>query len=277
MKVGYRGSLLSIAQAGLVQQRYATSWQQVIVQTEGDKDQKTPIAEMGGKAVFCSTIEKELLDGRIDVAIHSYKDMPGISTPGLVVNVVMPRNNCYDYLLGNIKYDSEQSPVVGTSSPRRKAQIIKLFPWVEVKDIRGNVNTRIEKLQRGDYDAIVLAGAGLDLLNINVDKRLLDIVPAICQGIIALQTRIDDTKTNNAIAHINDPDTYYNAQVERALLERIGGDCHTALAGNVHYDYLNAEMFLDGKHTGKLQSRKDSYKTPQAWGSAMGDLLLSLL
>jgi len=102
MKVGYRGSLLSLAQAGLVQQRYGSAWQQVIIQTEGDKDQKTPIAEMGGKSVFCSTIEKELLDGTIDVAIHSYKDMPGITTPGLTVNVVLPRNNCNDYLLGKI-------------------------------------------------------------------------------------------------------------------------------------------------------------------------------
>jgi len=282
MKVGCRGSKLSLAQVDLVEDHYGAPLDRVIIKTEGDIDQKTPIAEMGGKSVFCSAIEKELLDGTIDVAIHSYKDMPGVSTPGLVVNAVLPRGNCKDYLLGNVKWDSETSPVVGTSSPRRKAQVKQMWPWADVKDIRGNVPTRIEKLNNGEYNAIILSGAGLDLLNLTHYTttelmRELDTIPAICQGIIALQTRADDTKTNNLIAHINNEQTYNDSQVERALLERIGGDCHTALAGNVSHDFLSAEMFLDGKHTGKVQLRKGSYKTLQDWGYAMADLLLSLL
>ena len=275
MKVGYRGSLLSIAQAGLVQQRYGTSWQQVIVQTEGDKDQKTPIAEMGGKAVFCNTIEKELLDGKIDVAIHSYKDMPGIKTEGLTVNVVLPRNNCKDYIIGDVT--SKQSPIVGTSSPRRRAQIENMFEWVQTKDIRGNIETRLAKLDNGDYDAIVLAGAGLDLLNIDVNQVVINNIPAVCQGIIALQTREDDTKTNGLISRMNHYPTYYNSQVERALLERIGGDCHTALAGNVQNNLLIAEMFLKGKHTGIVKVTKGVYNKPEDWGYAMADILMEKL
>jgi hydroxymethylbilane synthase len=271
MKVGCRGSSLSLAQAALAQQHYGEVWEQVVIHTEGDKDQKTPIAEMGGKAVFCNTIEKELLNGKIDVAIHSYKDMPGIKTDGLTVNVVLPRNNCKDYIIGDVT--SKQSPIVGTSSPRRKAQIENMFEWVETKDIRGNIETRLAKLDNGDYDAIVLAGAGLDLLNIDVNQVVINNIPSVCQGIIALQTRIDDTKTNYAISRMNHYPTYYNSQVERALLESIGGDCHTALAGNVQGDLLVAEMFLENKHSGIVKIRKGVYHKPEDWGNAMADKL----
>lgn len=275
MKVGCRGSSLSLAQAALAQQRYGKVWEQSIIHTEGDKDQKTPIAEMGGKSVFCSTIEKELLDGKIDVAIHSYKDMPGIKTEGLTVNVVLPRNNCKDYIIGDVT--SKQSPIVGTSSPRRRAQIENMFEWVQTKDIRGNIETRLAKLDNGDYDAIVLAGAGLDLLNIDVNQVVINNIPAVCQGIIALQTREDDTKTNGLISRMNHYPTYYNSQVERALLERIGGDCHTALAGNVQNNLLIAEMFLKGKHTGIVKVTKGVYNKPEDWGYAMADILMEKL
>ena len=275
MKVGCRGSSLSLAQAALAQQRYGKVWEQSIIHTEGDKDQKTPIAEMGGKSVFCSTIEKELLDGKIDVAILSYKDMPGIKTEGLTVNVVLPRNNCKDYIIGDVT--SKQSPIVGTSSPRRRAQIENMFEWVQTKDIRGNIETRLAKLDNGDYDAIVLAGAGLDLLNIDVNQVVINNIPAVCQGIIALQTREDDTKTNELISRMNHYPTYYNSQVERALLERIGGDCHTALAGNVQNNLLIAEMFLKGKHTGIVKVTKGVYNKPEDWGYAMADILMEKL
>ena len=275
MKVGCRGSSLSLAQAALAQQRYGKVWEQSIIHTEGDKDQKTPIAEMGGKSVFCSTIEKELLDGKIDVAIHSYKDMPGIKTEGLTVNVVLPRNNCKDYIIGDVT--SKQSPIVGTSSPRRRAQIENMFEWVQTKDIRGNIETRLAKLDNGDYDAIVLAGAGLDLLNIDVNQVVINNIPAVCQGIIALQTREDDTKTNGLISRMNHYPTYYKSQVERALLERIGGDCHTALAGNVQNNLLIAEMFLKGKHTGIVKVTKGVYNKPEDWGYAMADILMEKL
>ena len=275
MKVGCRGSSLSLAQAALAQQRYGKVWEQSIIHTEGDKDQKPPISEMGGKSVFCSTIEKELLDGKIDVAIHSYKDMPGIKTEGLTVNVVLPRNNCKDYIIGDVT--SKQSPIVGTSSPRRRAQIENMFEWVQTKDIRGNIETRLAKLDNGDYDAIVLAGAGLDLLNIDVNQVVINNIPAVCQGIIALQTREDDTKTNGLISRMNHYPTYYNSQVERALLERIGGDCHTALAGNVQNNLLIAEMFLKGKHTGIVKVTKGVYNKPEDWGYAMADILMEKL
>ena len=178
-------------------------------------------------------------------------------------------------MIGDIT--SKAAPTVGTSSPRRKAQIENMFEWVQTKDIRGNIETRLAKLQNGDYDAIVLAGAGLDLLNIDVNQVVINNVPAVCQGIIALQTRTDDTKTNELISRMNHYPTYFDSQVERALLERISGDCHTALAGNVQNNLLIAEMFLEGKHTGIVKIRKGVYNRPEDWGYAMADKLMEIL
>ena len=152
-----------------------------------------------------------------------------------------------------------------------------MFEWVQTKDIRGNIETRLAKLDNADYDAIVLAGAGLDLLNIDVNQVVINNIPAVCQGIIALQTREDDTKTNELISRMNHYPTYYNSQVERALLERIGGDCHTALAGNVQNNLLIAEMFLKGKHTGIVKVTKGVYNKPEDWGYAMADILMEKL
>ena len=185
---------------------------------------------MGGKGVFCSTIEQELLNNNIDVAVHSLKDMPGQETDGLSISAMLKRNSPYDVIVGKIKMDC----TIGTSSPRRKAQLLDLYDSlnINIKPIRGNIDTRLEKLDNGEYDAIVLAEAGLQALDIRRTTIKLPIVPAVGQGIIALQTRTGDQATIDIVSKANHSKTFAQGQVERAFLKGIGGDCHTKIAGH---------------------------------------------
>ena len=229
LRVGVRGSQLALAYAEKVCNLLPCETEIVIIKTDGDIYTDVPIHSIGGKAVFCTAIEKELLNNNIDCAVHSLKDMPGVDTPGLVVNAVVERNSTRDVLIGKV-FDG---CVIGTSSPRRKSQILDLYADINVtiKDIRGNVDTRLNKLDNGDYDAIVLAEAGLQSLEINREWIALPIIPAVGQGIIAIQTRADDTQTNSIVKSINHELTFAHARVERAFLKGMGGDCHTKLAG----------------------------------------------
>ena len=203
-----------------------------VIQTDGDLNPDTPIHEIGGKGVFCNAIEYGLKYGLIDVGVHSLKDMPGdVEHPDLHICAVLERNRPHDVLIGKV-FDGF---VIGTSSPRRKAQLEQLYSGVnvQIKPIRGNIDTRLAKLDAGEYDAIVLAEAGLDALGIKRDyERLTSMVPAFGQGIIALQTRKDDVITNEIVSKANHKLTYEQAQLERALLKGIGGDCSTRVAGH---------------------------------------------
>ena len=231
IRVGVRGSKLALAYADKAIKAIGQGTIEVI-QTDGDLNPNTPIHEIGGKGVFCNAIEYELLGGSIDVAVHSLKDMPGdVEHPDLHICAVLERNRPYDVLIGKV-FDGF---VIGTSSPRRKAQLEQLYSGVnvQIKPIRGNIDTRLAKLDAGEYDAIVLAEAGLDALGIKRDyERLTSMVPAVGQGIIALQTRKDDVITNEIVSKANHKLTYDQAQLERALLKGIGGDCSTRVAGH---------------------------------------------
>lgn len=229
MKIGVRGSKLALAYADLAV-RAIGQGEVVVIKTAGDINPDIPIHEIGGKGVFCSAIEKELLNGTIDVAVHSLKDMPGdVEHPDLQICAVLERNSHHDVLLGTVK----DNFILGTSSPRRKAQLEQLYAnqSVQIKPIRGNIDTRLAKLDAGEYDAIVLAEAGLQSLGIQREWTTLPIVPAVGQGIIALQTRKADTLTNSIVYKANHQLTYEQAQLERALLKGIGGDCTTRVAG----------------------------------------------
>tara|TARA_Y100000385_G_scaffold231588_1_gene243726 strand:- start:3456 stop:4205 length:750 start_codon:yes stop_codon:yes gene_type:complete len=231
IRVGVRGSKLALAYADKAIKAMGQGTIEVI-QTDGDLNPDTPIHEIGGKGVFCNAIEYGLKHGLIDVGVHSLKDMPGdIEHPDLHICAVLKRNRPHDVLIGKV-FDGF---VIGTSSPRRKAQLEQLYAGinVQVKPIRGNIDTRLAKLDAGEYDAIVLAEAGLDALGIKRDyERLTSIVPAVGQGIIALQTRKDDVTTNAIVSKANHKLTYEQAQLERALLKGIGGDCSTKVAGH---------------------------------------------
>ena len=230
IRVGVRGSDLALAYADKAIKAIGQGTIEVI-QTDGDLNPDTPIHEIGGKGVFCNAIEYALVQGIIDVGVHSLKDMPGdVEHPDLHICAVLERNRPYDVLIGKV-FDGF---VLGTSSPRRKAQLEQLYEHhsVQIKPIRGNIDTRLAKLDADEYDAIVLAEAGLDALEIQREYTRLPIVPAIGQGIIALQTRKDDEKTNAIVSKANHKLTYQQAQLERALLKGIAGDCHTRVAGH---------------------------------------------
>jgi len=226
-----RGSKLALAYADKAIKAIGQGTIEVI-QTDGDLNPDTPIHEIGGKGVFCNAIEYGLKYGLIDVGVHSLKDMPGdVEHPDLHICAVLERNRPHDVLIGKV-FDGF---VIGTSSPRRKAQLEQLYSGVnvQIKPIRGNIDTRLAKLDAGEYDAIVLAEAGLDALGIKRDyERLTSMVPAVGQGIIALQTRKDDVITNEIVSKANHKLTYEQAQLERALLKGIGGDCSTRVAGH---------------------------------------------
>ena len=226
-----RGSKLALAYADKAIKAIGQGTIEVI-QTDGDLNPDTPIHEIGGKGVFCNAIEYGLKYGLIDVGVHSLKDMPGdVEHPDLHICAVLERNRPHDVLIGKV-FDGF---VIGTSSPIRKAQLEQLYSGVnvQIKPIRGNIDTRLAKLDAGEYDAIVLAEAGLDALGIKRDyERLTSMVPAVGQGIIALQTRKDDVITNEIVSKANHKLTYEQAQLERALLKGIGGDCSTRVAGH---------------------------------------------
>tara|TARA_B100001057_G_scaffold463234_1_gene517012 strand:- start:1483 stop:2229 length:747 start_codon:yes stop_codon:yes gene_type:complete len=230
LRIGTRGSNLALAYTNQAIRSLDCDTKVVVVKTPGDIDQTTPIYEMGGKGVFCSTIEQELLNNNIDVAVHSLKDMPGEETAGLAISAMLKRNSPYDVIVGKIKMDC----TIGTSSPRRKAQLLDLYASlnIKIKPIRGNIDTRLQKLDNKEYDAIVLAEAGLQALDIRRTTIKLPFVPAVGQGIIALQTRADDQETIDIVSRANHKKTFAQGQVERAFLKGIGGDCHTKIAGH---------------------------------------------
>ena len=229
LRVGVRGSKLALAYAERVCNELSCDTEIIIIKSAGDLNPDVPINEIGGKGVFCNALEQELLNGTIDVAVHSLKDMPGdVEHPLLEISAVLERNSPHDVLLGNV-FDG---CVLGTSSPRRKAQLEELYSNLNVviKPIRGNIDTRLEKLDNGDYDAIILAEAGLQALGIDREYTRLSIVPAVGQGIIALQT-VKGLMSSDIIKEINHDLTYRQAKLERALLKGIGGDCTTKVAG----------------------------------------------
>jgi hydroxymethylbilane synthase len=230
LKVGVRGSKLALAYADRACKDLGCDTEIVPIKTQGDLNPDVPIYEIGGKGVFCSTIETALLNGEIDVAVHSLKDMPGEEHPDLVISAMLKRNSPHDVLIGKVSYGF----TIGTSSPRREAQLKEMYSniGVQIKPIRGNIDTRLEKLDNGNYDAIILAEAGLQALDIRRTWIRVPIIPAVGQGIIALQTRKDDANTIEIVKKANHSNTFAQAQVERAFLKGIGGDCHTKLAAH---------------------------------------------
>jgi len=244
--IGSRGSKLSLAYSNHVKNLLIKSNSQFdensieikIIKTSGDIFQNKRISDIGGKGVFCKQIEDELLDSKIDLAVHSLKDLPTKTTDGLCVNAVVKRNDPRDAFLSySSKSFNELKPQskIGTSSLRRQAQLNLLRNDLKIIAMRGNIDTRIRKLKNQEFDAIVLSLAGLQMLNIENEVKEIftteQMLPAIGQGTIALQSKKDDQKTLNILKDVNDKETYYCIQAERALLEAIGGDCDTAIGG----------------------------------------------
>ena len=272
--IGCRGSKLSLAYSNHVKNLLIKSNSQFnqnsielkIIKTSGDIFQNKRISDIGGKGVFCKQIEEELLESKIDLAVHSLKDLPTIMTEGLCVNAVVKRNDPRDAFLSHSNKsfnDLKPQSKIGTSSFRRYAQLKLLRNDLDIVTMRGNIDTRITKLKNKEYDAIVLSLAGIQMLNLeNQVKEIFTIeqmLPAIGQGTIALQCKKDDQKTLSILKAINDKETYYCIQAERALLEAIGGDCDTAIGGLAKLSndkiFLKSELFSnDGKKKFEFQS-----------------------
>ncbi len=272
--IGSRGSKLSLAYSTHAKNLLIKSNSKLdnnsieikVIKTSGDIFQNKRISEIGGKGVFCKQIEEELLESKIDLAVHSLKDLPTKMTDGLCVNAVVKRNDPRDAFLSysNKSFnDLDPKSKIGTSSFRRHAQLRLLRNDIEIVTMRGNIDTRIKKLRNKEYDAIVLSLAGMKMLNlINEVKEIFTIeqmLPAIGQGAIALQCRKDDQRTLNFLKKINDIETYHCIQAERALLEAIGGDCDTAIGGLAKLSndkiFLKSELFSDdGKKKFEFQS-----------------------
>jgi hydroxymethylbilane synthase len=246
LRIGSRGSPLALVQAREVQGRLAQACgldpAQIgitVIRTSGDMIQDRPLADAGGKGLFTKEIEEALLAGAIDLAVHSSKDMPAALPPGLVLSAFLPREDARDAFISRKAKTLRELPkgaAVGTSSPRRQALIKRLRPDLVIVPLRGNVETRLRKIEAGEADATILAVAGLKRLGLlAAATAMLDIeefLPAAGQGAIGIETRADDTKTNARVAMIGDADTATALAAERAFLAVLDGSCRSPIAGH---------------------------------------------
>ena len=265
--IGSRGSKLALLYAGRAKVQILNfsadfgiedvSIKKII--TKGDIIQDTRLSEVGGKGLFSKTIEEELLDEKIDIAVHALKDMPSDETKGLITNCFLQRNDPREILISkdnkHIK-DLASNATVGTSSFRREFQLKKIREDLNYKLIRGNVDTRIKKLNDGLFDAIILSYAGIQSLNLNKKVSQIfstsEIIPSVGQGIVALQCRENDKNLIKLLDKVNHQSTHNCVLAERNVLKILEGDCETAVGaiakideGNIN---LEAELFsLDGK------------------------------
>ncbi len=205
--------------------------------TKGDQLLDSPLAKIGGKGLFVKELETAMLDGLADIAVHSIKDVPAVLPEGLQVVHIMDRENPHDAFVSNLYETPESLPegaVVGTCSLRRQAQLMARFPHLNVHNLRGNVNSRLAKLDAGEYDAIILAAAGL--IRLDMQERIaceLSVehsLPAAGQGIVGIETRIDDDDTAAIIDKLHHQDTSYRVMAERALSARLDGGCQVPIA-----------------------------------------------
>ena len=280
--IGSRGSKLALiyaqnAKDKIIQNSNFNDEDVVIkeITTKGDQVQDVRLSEVGGKGLFSTNIEKELQDKKIDIAVHALKDMPAIETEGLRTDTFLKRNDPREILITKDKKKLKEliaDAVIGTSSYRREFQIKKIRTDLHCKLIRGNVDTRIKKLNDGLYDAIILSYAGIKSLIIE-DKitevfSTEEIIPSAGQGIIALQCRYNDDEIISVLNKVNDYETFKRAHAERNVLKVLEGDCETAVGAHAIIDgdkiTLEAELFsLDGnqrfyeKKSSKIENAKE--------------------
>lgn len=259
--IGSRGSKLALWQSEWVKSRLEALDPGVkvrieIIRTMGDVRTDVPLSTIGGQGAFTKELEVALLDRRVDVAVHSLKDLPTVTPEGLSIAATPEREDPRDALvlpqaadLGiTLIIELPQGATVGTSSLRRIAQLKHLRPDVVIKDLRGNVDTRLRKLDQGDYDAIILASAGLRRLGfadrIITPIETTEMLPAVGQGSLGVETRSDDAETNALVSRLDDPRTRAAVLAERALLRSLGGGCQVPIAA--HATVEGGRLKLDG-------------------------------
>ena len=254
--------------------------------TQGDKILDTPLAKVGGKGLFVKELEYALLEKKADIAVHSMKDVPMEFPEGLGLSVICERENEQDAFVSNRFDNLSQLPegaVVGTSSLRRQCQIKALRPDLKIKDLRGNVATRLGKLDKGDYDAIILAAAGL--IRLEMPERISSLIdtndslPAVGQGAVGVECRWDDKKTHELLAPLNHQPTSIRVKAERAMNHRLEGGCQVPIAG--HAVLKGEQLFLKGlvgHPDGKVILRAEamgSAENPETLGVKVAEDLLA--
>jgi hydroxymethylbilane synthase len=240
LRLGTRGSPLALAQARKVAaaietaQRWPDGWVQIIeIKTTGDKVQDRPLAEIGGKALWTKELDRALLEGEVDFCVHSMKDVESIRPKDIHIAAVRPRGDVRDRIVGAESIDKlKEGAVVGTSSPRRKAQLLRLRPDLQIVPIRGNVETRIAKVESGEVEATLLSCAGLKRLDIDKGTAIPTevILPAPGQAVIAMECRTNDTRTQSVLTTVNNQITYDCVMAERELTRALGGHCGSPVA-----------------------------------------------
>jgi hydroxymethylbilane synthase len=250
LRIGSRGSPLALVQAREVVRRLsdacgvpAKQTEIKVIRTSGDAIQDRPLAEAGGKGLFTKEIEEALLAGAVDLAVHSSKDMPTVLPTGLVLSAFLPREDARDAFISRTAEtlrDLPRGAVVGTASLRRQALVKRLRPDLAIVPLRGNVETRLRKLDAGDMDATILAVAGLKRLGLlSAATAILEIdefLPAVGQGAIGIETRARDDATRALVDKINDADTATALAAERAFLAELDGSCRTPIGGHARVD-----------------------------------------
>ena len=221
----------------------------VKITTDGDKNQKDRLSDIGGKGLFSKKIEEELINKNIDIAVHALKDMPSDETPGLITNCFLKRNAPEEILITaeNKKFNELNSnAIIGTSSFRREFQFKRIRNDLNYKTIRGNIDTRISKINNKDYDGIILAKAGIKSLNLNhlisQEFSTQEIIPSAGQGIVSIQCRESDIEVIKLLDKVNDKIASISAQAERKVLKILEGDCHTAVGIFSDIDKDNFEI-----------------------------------
>ncbi len=292
--IGARGSKLSLAYVAKVKELLIKNNNDLkeeniqfkAIKTSGDKNLNEKISQIGGKNLFCKEIEESLLAKEIDIAVHSLKDMDSVENNNLLIGAYLKRNDYRDVIISekikNIN-DLRDGIKIGSSSRRRELQLKKINKKISVINIRGNIDTRINKMNENNLDGIILAAAGVKSLNL--DEKIgftfesEDVLPAVGQGIIAVQCRQDD-EIKNLIKKINDSKTNLCAIAERKMLQTLGGDCDTAIGGLAEVSKnnlkLRAQLFSDnGKESFEYElTGKD--KDALIIGKDLGEKLLNL-
>ncbi|HEV3437123.1 MAG TPA: hydroxymethylbilane synthase, partial [Gemmata sp.] len=291
LRLGTRGSPLALWQANHIADRLRPvvapqAVELILIETHGDRDQASALSAMGGFGVFTKAIQNALLDGRADVAVHSLKDLPTIPTEGLELTAVPPRGPTGDAFISRKHRRFDDLPdgaLVGTSSLRRRAQVLNRRPDLKLLDLRGNVDTRLRKLDEQQLDAIILAEAGL--VRLGLAERITELLdpswmlPAVGQGAIGLECRTADENTKHFVEALRDPDTFTRVIAERAMLYTLGGGClvpigATSKVADGLLTVRGAVLSPDGRrrvvatHTGPISS-------PLAVGQELAAMLLA--
>ncbi|NUB44699.1 hydroxymethylbilane synthase [Fertoebacter nigrum] len=290
LNIGTRGSPLALAQAHETRARLMAAFHLpeaafaiVVIKVTGDQIQDKALKDIGGKGLFTREIEDALLDGHIDIAVHSMKDMPTLQPDGLCLDTYLPREDVRDAfvspLVGALA-DLPQGAVVGSSSLRRRAQLLHRRPDLQVVEFRGNVQTRMKKLGDGVAVATFLAMAGLNRLGMQVSQVAIDpedMLPAVAQGAIGIERRIGDARAEAMLAAIHDGPTGLRLAAERAYLLRLDGSCQTPIAGLAVID--GADLWLRGEilRPDGTAAIAGDLRGPVADGAALGQALAAEL